>query len=126
MDINDSRRRFLSVFSGLGLGGTLLPGVLWAQAQQNGTPQRITPEMLKSALEVAGLAFPEEDQRAMLQAVNRSLNTYEEIRKLPIGNNVAPPFYFSPLVPGMKVNRTKEPLRFSSVTVKRPADLEEV
>jgi hypothetical protein len=44
MNINESRRRFLNAFSGLGLGGTLLPGVLWAQMQQNGA-QRVTPEM---------------------------------------------------------------------------------
>lgn len=27
------RRHFLNVCTGLGLGGTLLPGVLWAQTQ---------------------------------------------------------------------------------------------
>jgi Asp-tRNA(Asn)/Glu-tRNA(Gln) amidotransferase A subunit family amidase len=126
MDLNESRRRFLGFFSGIGLGGTLLPGVLWAQAQQGGTTQRITAEMLRGALDVAGLAFSEDDQKGMLQAVNQSLTRYEEVRKLAIGNNVAPPFYFSPLVPGMKVNRVKEPLRFSALTVKRPANLEDV
>jgi len=34
--IEDTRRRFLGFFSGIGLGGTLLPGVLWAQVQQEG------------------------------------------------------------------------------------------
>ena len=43
-----------------------------------------------------------------------------------IPNDVAPPFYFSPIVPGMKVNRTREPLRFSTQVVKRPANLEDV
>ena len=38
---DETRRRFLSFFSGVGLGGTLLPGVLWAQLQQDGA-QRIT------------------------------------------------------------------------------------
>jgi Asp-tRNA(Asn)/Glu-tRNA(Gln) amidotransferase A subunit family amidase len=125
MNIDETRRRFLGAFSGIGLGGTLLPGVLWAQVQQNGT-QRVTPEMLRGALDIAGLSFTEEDQKAMLQSLNQSLTRYEEVRKLGIGNNVAPPFYFSPLVPGMKVNRTREPLRFGSVSVKRPANLEEV
>src|SRR5215475_15982426 len=125
MNLNESRRRFLNAFSGIGLGGTLLPGVLWAQMQQNGA-QKVTPEMLRGALDLAGLSFAEEDQKAMLQSVNQSLTRYEEVRKLGIGNNVAPPFYFSPLVPGMKVNRTREPLRFSTPSVKRPANLEEV
>ncbi len=121
----ESRRRFLGVFAGLGLGGTLLPGVLWAQLQQDGA-QRITQAMLTDALALSGLTFAEADQQALLQAANQNLTRYEELRKTQIPNNVAPPFYFSPLVPGMKVNRVKLPVRFSSPKVKRPANLEEV
>ncbi len=120
-----TRRRFLSFFSGLGLGGTLLPGVLWAQLQQ-GDAQRITPEMLAHALALSGLTVSEEDQRSMLRAANQNLARYEELRQVRIPNDVAPPFYFSPLTPGMKVNRAKQPLRFSSPQVKRPANLEDV
>ena len=82
--------------------------------------------MLKNALAVSGLTFSDEDQKAMLQGVNRNLTSFEEVRKLEIPNDVAPPFYFSAIVPGMKVNRTREPLRFSAPVVKRPANLEDV
>ena len=75
-DRADSRRRFLAYFSGTGLGATLLPGVLWGQMQQDGA-QRVTPEMLKGALAMAGLTFSEEDQKAMLQGVNRNLTSFE-------------------------------------------------
>jgi Asp-tRNA(Asn)/Glu-tRNA(Gln) amidotransferase A subunit family amidase len=122
---DDSRRRFLAYFSGAGLGASLLPGALWAQAQQSDAGQ-ITPEMLKSALAIAGLTFSDEDQKGMLQGVNSALSRYSEVRDLHIPNNVGPPFYFSPLVPGMKVNRTREPLRFSAPVVRRPANLEDV
>ena len=122
--IDDSRRRFLSHFAGLGLGSTLLPGVLWSQLQQEGTPQ-ITQEMLKSAVAVAGLTLDEEEQKAMLDTVNRNLAGFEEVRNLKIPNNVSPPFHFSPLTPGMKVNTTREPLRFSTLNTKRPAKLED-
>ncbi len=122
---DENRRRFLGYFSGAGLGATLPPGVLWGQMQQE-RAQAVTPEMLAGALGVAGLKFSEEDQKAMLQAVNTNLGRYEELRSLHIPNNVAPPFYFSSLVPGMKVNRTREPLRFSTLTLKRPANLEDV
>ena len=125
MTTDDTRRRFLACFSSLGLGGTLLPGVLWAQVQQEGA-QKVTPEMLKAALGVAGLTFTDEDQKTMLRAVNQNLTRYEELRTLHIPNDVAPPFYFSSIVPGMKVNRTREPLRFSTPTVKRPTNLEDV
>ena len=122
---DDTRRRFVSVLTGLGLGNTLLPGALLAQVQES-TETRVTAAMLANALAIAGLSFPEEDQKAMLQAVNRNLTAYEKLRKISIPNDVAPPFYFSPLVPGMKVNRTREALRFTTPVVKRPANLEEV
>jgi Asp-tRNA(Asn)/Glu-tRNA(Gln) amidotransferase A subunit family amidase len=121
---DDTRRRFLSYFSGSGLAATLLPGVLWAQIEQ-ADASKVTPEMLKSALALSGLSFSEEDQKAMLQGVNQNLTRYEELRKLRIPNDVSPPFYFSAITPGMKVNRTREPLRFSTPAVKRPAELED-
>ena len=121
---DERRRRFLAYFSGTGLAATLLPGVLWSQVEQSGA-ETITPEMLKDALAVSGLSFSEEDQKAMLQGVNQNLTRFEEVRKMTIPNDVSPPFYFSSITPGMKVNRTREPLRFSAVTVKRPANLED-
>ncbi len=123
--MEESRRRFLGFFSGLGLGGSLLPGVLWAQMQQAGA-QTITQPMLSDALALAGLQFGEDDQKALLQAANQNLNRYEEVRKIQIANDVAPPFYFSPITPGMKVNKAKLPMRFSTPKVKRPANLEDV
>jgi Asp-tRNA(Asn)/Glu-tRNA(Gln) amidotransferase A subunit family amidase len=122
----EHRRRFLTYFSGIGLGSSLLPGVLWAEMQQDGAEPRVTDDMLKNALAVAGLTFSDEDRKAVLQGVNRSLTSFEEVRKLTIPNDVAPPFYFSSLVPGMKVNRAREPLHFSAPVVKRPANLEDV
>jgi Asp-tRNA(Asn)/Glu-tRNA(Gln) amidotransferase A subunit family amidase len=121
----ESRRRFLSCFSAMGLGGTLLPGVLWAQVQQSGN-QRVTQAMLAESLAVAGLSFSDDDQKAMLQAVNQNLTRYEDVRNLHIPNDISPPFYFSAIVPGMKVNRTREPLHFSTPGVKRPATPEDV
>jgi Asp-tRNA(Asn)/Glu-tRNA(Gln) amidotransferase A subunit family amidase len=125
MTTDERRRRFLAYFSGIGLGATLLPGALWAQAEQAGA-REITPEMLSTALALAGLSFPEDDRKAMLQAVNQNLTRYDDLRHLQIPNDVSPPFYFSAIVPGMKVNTRREPLRFSASVVKRPANLEDV
>ena len=125
-NLEETRRRFLAYFAGTTLGTTLLPGVLWSEFQQSGSP-RITAEMLKSALAVAGLEFPDEDRNTMLQTVNRSLSNYEDLHKFKIPNNVSPPYHFNALVPGMKVNRRKEPIRLSAVSsIKRPANLEDV
>src|SRR5215471_11945205 len=125
-DQNETRRRFLSHFAGTSLGATLLPGVLWMQVQQSGEP-RITAEMLKTSLAISGLDFTETERNSMLQTVNRSLSQYEDLHKFSIPNDVTPPFHFSALVPGMKVDRRREPVRLSTVSnIKRPANLEDV
>jgi Asp-tRNA(Asn)/Glu-tRNA(Gln) amidotransferase A subunit family amidase len=125
-DPNETRRRFIAHFAGLGLGFTLLPGVLWGQMSQSGQ-SRITAEMLKSALAVSGLEFDEAARTAMLRDVNRSLERYEKLRELHIPDDISPPFHFSPLVPGMKVDRTRRPFRISAVRKEsRPANLEDV
>jgi hypothetical protein len=62
----------------------------------------------------------------MLEAVNGNLTRFKELRAIQIPNDVSPPFHFSALVPGMTVNRTKQPFRMSTPAVKRPANLEDV
>ena len=125
--MDEPRRRFLAYFSSLGLGSTLLPGALWAQTQQSdGNTPQFTIEQLQSALKLSGLEFPEADERAMLNGLNQSLTRYQEIRALKIPNDVQPPFYFSSITPGMKVNPAKEPFVFSVPQVKRPANIEDL
>ena len=103
-NLEKTRRRFLAHFSAIGLGGTLLPGVLWASMQQQGT-QQVSQEMLKLALATSGLKFTDEDEKAMLTSVNQSLTRYETFRKIQIPNDVSPPFHFSALVPGMTIDK---------------------
>ena len=101
MPISADRRRFLECFAALGLSSTLFPGVLWAQVQQK-QPPRITKDILRDAAAVAGMMFTERELDAMLEAVNRNVARFDEIRKVPFDNSVAPPLYFNPVVPGMK------------------------
>jgi Asp-tRNA(Asn)/Glu-tRNA(Gln) amidotransferase A subunit family amidase len=122
----ETRRRFIAHCANLGLSTTLLPGVLWGEMQRAGT-ESITADMLTGALAVAGLEFTEDERKAMLQTVNRSLADYEALRQFPISDNTSPPFHFNPIVPGMKVNRKAEPMKLSVVSsIKRPAILEDV
>ena len=121
----ETRRRFIAHFSGLGLGSTLLPGTLWGE-MQSAQAEEITLEMLQHALAISGLDFSEEDEKAMLQGVNDAVARYVELREIDIPNDVSPPFHFSALVPGMRVNRTPEPFRASPRDVRRPANLEDV
>lgn len=121
-----TRRRFLASCTALGVGGTLLPGVLWAKAEAAGSAT-ITAAMIKDAAAIAGLTFTDEEIANMVKAVNQDSGRYALLRTAKIPNDVAPPFYFSPLVPGMKVERESGPVRFSAAAKRaRPANLEEV
>ncbi|HKB91866.1 MAG TPA: amidase [Opitutaceae bacterium] len=123
---SESRRRFITSFAALGLSSTLLPGVLWGKMEEAGT-QTVTADMLKDAATLAGLNFSQEERESMVQAVNQNLSRIAALHKLHIPNNVSPPFYFSPLVPGMKVNKARLPFRLGKPpSVKRPKNLEDV
>lgn len=124
--LDSTRRRFMATFAGAGLGTTLVPGVLWARVQDGGAG-RVTLAMVDDALKLSGIVIGEEEKTNLVETANRNLAGYEEIRKLHIPPDVSPPFHFSPLVPGITVNKTRQPIRFSAApAVKRPANLEDV
>ncbi|MDB5988334.1 MAG: Amidase, partial [Nevskia sp.] len=124
-EVTESRRRFIASFAAMGLSTTLLPGILWAKMEQAGTP--LTSAMLKDAAALAGLEFSDAELGEMLKGVNQNLQRYEAMQAIHIPNDTAPPFYFSPITAGMKVDRSAQPLRFSTPKdVKRPADLEQL
>ena len=114
-------------FASIGLGTTLAPGIVWARMQDAGTTT-ITLAMVTDAMKLSGLDnFTEAELKAMVESANQNLTRFEEMRAIHIPNDVSPPFHFSPLVPGMEVNRAKLPFRLSAApAVKRPANLEEV
>jgi len=123
------RRRFLSACSGLGLGGTLFPGVLWAQAQTQGAT-KITKEMIESAAAIADVPIPEEDKEMMLDNLNQQAKNYEAIYALHIPNSVEPCLIFDPVVPGMKFETERRPSRISKPSAiaapSTPKNLEQV
>ena len=113
-------------FAGLGLGSTLVPGIVWARMQDQGT-QRVTAAMVKDALRLQGVDLPDADIQAMVGGANQSLTRYEEVRKMHIPLDVSPPFHFSALAPGIEPNRTKLPFHISAAPgLKRPSNLEDV
>src|SRR3954466_2674756 len=121
-----TRRQFITYFSSVGLASTLLPGVLWAKLQEEQTP-RVTGAMLKDALAVAGLEFTDEQREQMLAGVNQNLERYAELRQIRIDPNLAPPLYYSPIVPGTRLDRVAKAFRPAAVpALHRPSELEEV
>ncbi|MDB4880663.1 MAG: amidase domain protein [Gemmatimonadetes bacterium] len=119
------RRRFLAYFSSIGLGGTLLPGVLWAQVAQGA---EITPETIKCAEELAGVSFTDEQRKQMVDSLKDQDNQIEQLHKIPLDNAVAPAIDFDPLPPGAALPTSrKRPMVRSRVAVRTmPGNLEEL
>ena len=119
------RRAFLAYCGSIGLGSTLFPGALWAQSE--GGQEAITPEMVDHAARLAGLEFSREDREEMVEALQANLELYRGLREIPIDQNVAPPLYFSPVVPGQRFSDERLPFRPSpEPVVRRPSNLEDV
>src|SRR6266481_1726726 len=98
--------------SGMGLAGTLFPGVLWAQVQAQ-APKKITKEMIENAAAIADVPISEEYKEMMLESLNDHAKGYEEIYKLHIPNSVDQALIFDPVLPGMKFETERKPMRIS-------------
>ena len=116
------RRGFMAYMTALGLGGTLLPGVLWARLQERG---EITSEILADASTMAGLDFTEEERDLMIAGLNRNLEAYEALREFPISNYVTPAVQFDPALPGRDLPSETRPSRFTRhIGLRLPRDPE--
>jgi hypothetical protein len=129
-DTTYDRRAFMSYFGAIGLSSTLLPGVLWAQAnQQPGTP--ITKEMILAAEQIAGMEFTEEERTAIANALGAPGGVRATIQRMhqnPLPYNVFPSFVWDPVPPGEKMPvLTKAPTVRAKVPVMaRPTSLDEL
>lgn len=118
------RRHFMAYFSAIGLGGTLLPGVLWARIQG---AREVTKEMIAQAAAVAGLEFTEEQREQMVRGLNQNQRAYEGLRGVALPNSVMPALHFDPVVPGTPLPTERRPLRKSRPEpVRRPDRIEDV
>src|SRR5262249_23515097 len=124
--IDESRRRFMAYFSSVGLGATLVPGILWGKMQETGS-QQITLDMLTTALKLGGVEFSAEERQAMVNTANQNLTRAVAMQSFHIPNDVSPPFHINAIVPGVIVNKTPQPFALGKVPVlKVPGNLEDV
>src|SRR5215831_20106438 len=114
------RRRFLATFSGMGLGATLLPGVLWALADGK---TEITEEMIEKAAAIADMPISTEYRKTMLDSLNGHLKNFEEIYQLHIPNSVTPALMFDPVLPSTKFETEKRPTKLSAAPAIAARDL---
>ncbi|HEX8766329.1 MAG TPA: amidase, partial [Candidatus Acidoferrum sp.] len=122
------RRNFMKTCSGMGLAGTLFPGVLWAQAQEQGAA-KITKQMIDNAAAIADVTIADEYKEMMLADLNEHAKGYEEIYKLKIPNSVDPAVVFDPVLPGMRFETERKPMRISqppNVGGSAPKNLEDL
>jgi len=121
-----ARRRFLAACAGVGAGGGLFPGVLWARLTQD-PAGRVTVAMIREASALAGLSLSEAEQENMVAPLNRILSTADELHRSPADNAMPSPLHFDPRVPGYPVEVPWRPFRPTSPPpVRRPDSLEEV
>jgi Asp-tRNA(Asn)/Glu-tRNA(Gln) amidotransferase A subunit family amidase len=120
------RRAFVAYFSSIGLGSTLLPGVLWEKLR--GGAAEITKDTLAAAEEIAGLNFTDEQREMMVRNVQNLNRSIAALHEIPLDNTVAPAIVFDPLPPGVTLAAKKqEPMVRSRVPVMaRPGSLEDL
>ena len=118
------RRAFMAYFSTAGLSTTLLPGVLWAIAQEQ---ERVTRDMVAQAEKIAGLEFTDEERTAIASGLNSRLRNYEQLREVPLPNAVVPAVQFDPVLPHMRFLTERRSMRYTRPrAVTRPENLEQV
>ncbi len=90
------RRAILKALTALGVGTADIPPRLAAQAAQG---LAVTPDMIKQAEWIAGLDLTEEERTSTARSVQRTLQSFAELRKFPVGYDVSPALTFFPTPP---------------------------
>ncbi len=118
------RRAFVSLFASMGLGSTLLPGVLWAQMQP-GT-KVVTLEMVRESARLAGIDWTDAECLDLVSSLSSLARGAEGIDKGTLTNASPLPLHFNPRAPGTAAPQP-EPAVFhlaAAPAVKRPQNLE--
>lgn len=117
----------MGYFSSIGLGSTLLPGVLWARLADG---EEITEKTIACAAEIAGLEFDEDETKMMVGSLKQQERQLAQVREFPLPNEVPPAIIFNPLVPNARLDlTTRASVRSGArraAPVAVPANLEEL
>jgi Asp-tRNA(Asn)/Glu-tRNA(Gln) amidotransferase A subunit family amidase len=100
MPVQYDRRTFMTYFASIGLGSTLLPGVLWAKVADGAD---ITLATIAAAEDVAGIHFDDAERTLMLDGLKQQEQRIEALHKIPLSNSISPALVFNPVLPGRKI-----------------------
>ena len=95
----------MAYFSSIGLGSTLLPGILWAKVAEGA---EITASSIAAAEELAGLKFDDAERAMMLESLKTQQSRIDALHKVAISNSVSPALVFDPLPPGKVIPQTRK------------------
>jgi Asp-tRNA(Asn)/Glu-tRNA(Gln) amidotransferase A subunit family amidase len=127
-DTTYDRRAFMAYFGSIGLGTTLFPGVLWAQAQQQPEGPEITKEMIASAEQISGLSFSDDERAAMVRNLQQMRTAIQLLHKEPLDQSVLPAIVFDPVPPGKTLPKKSKALmiRTKVPVMARPGSVDEL
>jgi Asp-tRNA(Asn)/Glu-tRNA(Gln) amidotransferase A subunit family amidase len=92
------RRAVLAGLAALGIGTASFRRALAVQADG---AAKVTPEMIEKAEWIAGLELTDDERKSTARALERSLGSFAELRKVEVGYDVAPAVSFMP-APGIR------------------------
>src|SRR5512140_2723448 len=127
-DTKYDRRAFMAYFGSIGLGSTLLPGVLWGQLQQQPQGPEITKEMIASAEEISGLQFSDDERTQMLRNLQQMRGAIQQLHQVPLDMSVFPAIVFDPVPPGKELAKKTKAMQVRSKVpvMTRPGSLDEL
>jgi Asp-tRNA(Asn)/Glu-tRNA(Gln) amidotransferase A subunit family amidase len=116
------RRSFMGYFASIGLGSSLLPGVLWARVHAG---EEITPAAIASAEEIAGVSFTDAERAMMVSDLKDQAEQIAELHKVPLDNAVQPALLFDPVHQGVaapaEAGASRPIVRSRATGLRRPA-----
>ena len=92
------RRAILKALAALGIGTATFRRALAAQVAE---APKITPEMIRQAEWIAGFELTEDERKATASSIQRLLGSFDALRKVAVGYEVAPCLAFHPS-PGLR------------------------
>src|SRR5258708_3613577 len=118
------RRSFVKLLPAAGAAGLTVSGLplnVLAQTptptpspspRPSPTPFRISKDMMHSAEKLIGIELTDKQEDMALPGVNRSLDSYEVVRKLDVPLDTEPAIAFHPALPGFHVKRAARKTKF--------------